>query len=181
MVHGRGSGFVLAAAIGLIALAPAQAAAAGVRVPAASGGDTVTGTARVGTAAVQGTTGARRRTLPVVQRSTATATARPATVRRLSLPAGVGTNVRVSPNTGGLFSETAVAIDPNDTSGTHLTAASNSPGASGMPAYSSADGGATWSTSTLQGRGLPFDASMFDPGVAYDLNGTLSGNPWFSF
>src|SRR5215831_2085669 len=99
MWSGRRSGTVLAAAIGLLALAPAPAAAAGAQITA--GKDTA--------GAASG------RSLVPVFRSAANL---PAGVTRAAppsraavLPPGIGPNIQMSPNpTNDRFSETAVAI-----------------------------------------------------------------------
>src|SRR5215471_3345522 len=87
MKHGKGAGLVVATVLGLLVLAPAQAAAAGATSPRH----------------------AARQTLPVAP-SPAAAPARPAMApRKLDLPQGVGANV---PVTRGTFFGPSVAIDP---------------------------------------------------------------------
>jgi hypothetical protein len=176
MVQGKGPGFVLAAAICLMVLAPAPAAAAGVQIPAA-GRDTVSGGVRPGAATFQGSADTRRRSLPALPRPAtqpAAGTA-PAAARRIGLAAGIGTNVQVTTQPS---STTAVAVDPNDATGRTLSVSADSRTSSGLPVFTSTDAGATWAATSLAGRNDPLQV---DPGVAYALSPTTIGNPWFSF
>ena len=176
MVHGRGPGLVLAAVIGLVMLAPAPAAAAGVKVPAA-GRDTVSGPVRFGSNTVQTAADSRRRSQPLLPKRAAQAAAKAPAIRRLGLAGGVGNNVQVSSLSA---STTTVAVDPNDATGHTLTAAANAlVDGTSVPVFTSTDSGATWGTSSINGRGLR--TILVDPGVSYAENATTVGNPWFSF
>jgi len=149
MAGRKGSGIALAAVIGLLTLAPAPAAAAGVGV--APGKDAVDAAAARPTLGIAGSIATQRR-VPVQRRPAdfANAPAKPSTGKLASRPAGIGPDVQMSPTpTTDRFSSTAVAVDPNDATGKHLTAASNFTTNTVFETYDSTDGGATWSTAGM--------------------------------
>jgi len=159
MVHAKGSGLVLAAVIGLMALAPAQADAAGDEL-----------------AASRATAWQTLSVAPMPAPAPEQRVAAP----KLALPSGIGANVRV---TYQLFHSPSIAIDPNQ--GTNLAATSEEadvptqPSASNsLPLLGSGDGGASWGGGLLQGL-TRFEA-ITHPGVAY-LNSSTAPDPWRSF
>jgi len=161
---------VLAATIGLLALAPADAAQA-------------VGAAPPRVAADRQEIAPARQIAPVFRPAAdleARGTARPATrVRAEALPGGIGANVQLSPITStDRFTSASVAIDPNDATGKHLAAVSNfTTSQGGYETYASADGGATWTAQTLFANPGPI-AFAGEPGVAYDTAG-IGGNHVF--
>jgi hypothetical protein len=178
MTGGRWSGVGLAAVFGLLALAPAPAVAAGARFT--PGADAVGAAPGRPTLGVPGTNGSAQR-MPV-RRAAAALASRPATAEApgATPPPGIGPNVPVSPTTNAdRFSSTAVAVDPNDTTGRHLAAASNFTTGAGFETYASADGGATWSSAPVVAAAPVVFAA--EPGVAFDTAGTGGNHTFYSF
>jgi hypothetical protein len=180
MYRRRASGVVLTALLGLLALAPAPAAAAGATVLPA-GGDAPTGPKPV-VSNLQHTSDVRQRILPTHPATGTMAGAARAEVRlRPTLPGGIGANVQVSPTTtSDRFSETAVTIDPGDASGHTMLAESNFLTGSTMAVFVSTTNGASWT----QERGIaggPNQAFVSDPGTADDTGGPTGPQRYQSF
>jgi hypothetical protein len=183
MLRGSRSGLVLTAAIGLLALAPAPAAAVGAQYP--SGADVAGAASSRADSALVGIVASGRRLAPVFRPAAGRATGAPtrsaASARVASRPSGIGANVQVSPTTStDRFSSTAVAIDPNDATGGHLAAVSNfTTSSTSVGRYTSGDGGASWTATPLP---APTAAAFAgEPGVAYDTAGTGANHTFFSF
>jgi hypothetical protein len=183
MSRGSRSGAVLAAAVGLLALAPAPAAAAGAQYPSGTDAAGVASSTTAKSLAGIVTSGRRLAPLGPTHRSedvAGVATAKASPREFASLPTGVGNNVDLSAQfPTNAFSTTAVAVDPNITTGNHITAVSNFLDSNtDVMTYSTDDNGATWARAPFE-LGSVSAVSGGEPGVAFDNFGTTGGSHTF--
>jgi len=83
----------------------------------------------------------------------------------------VSDNVQVSPADNNIYSTAAATYDPTNHS--NLFAGANMLSTLLEAGFSSADGGASWSTNTVPLPGSGPNTYAFDPGAAYDASGSL--------